>query len=102
MPFNVWCGDYQSMIAKGVQLNAEKNCTVHLKQIWRLSIKTVCCKQDVVIQTDPRNCQYIIISGAERKKEEFDMKDAEIFTVPAEELGKLVDPFYRLEHQGEY
>ncbi|TQE11601.1 hypothetical protein C1H46_002803, partial [Malus baccata] len=50
----------------------------------------------------PKNCQYVIISGATQKNEEFDVEDAETFELPAdEERGKLADPFYRLEHQEE-
>lgn len=65
-------------------------------------MKSACCRHEIVIQTDPKNCEYVIISGAQRKTEVFDVEDAETLTLPAdEERGKLVDPFYRLEHQEE-
>ncbi|KAJ4710585.1 putative Coiled-coil domain-containing protein [Melia azedarach] len=102
MPFNVWCGGCNSMIAKGVRFNAEKKQVgnYYSTKIWSFTMKSPCCKHQIVIQTDPKNCEYVIISGAQRKTEEFDVEDAETLELPAdEERGKLSDPFYRLEHQ---
>lgn len=48
-------------------------------------MKSACCKHQIVIQTDPKNCEYVIISGAQRKIEEFDVEDAETFELPADE-----------------
>ena len=65
-------------------------------------MKSACCKHEIVIQTDPKNCEYLIISGAQKKTQDFDIEDAETFALPAdEERVKLSDPFYRLEHQEE-
>ncbi|XP_010521074.1 PREDICTED: coiled-coil domain-containing protein 130 [Tarenaya hassleriana] len=102
MPFNIWCGGCNSMIAKGVRFNAEKKQVgnYYSTKIWNFTMKAACCKQEIVIQTDPKNCEYVIISGAQKKTEEFDVEDAETLELPAEEeKGKLADPFYRLEHQ---
>ncbi|KAF9608773.1 hypothetical protein IFM89_011394 [Coptis chinensis] len=104
MPFNIWCGGCNSMIAKGVRFNAEKKQVgnYYSTKIWNFSMKSACCKHEIVIQTDPKNCEYVIMSGAQRKMEDFDVEDAETFDLPAdEERGKLADPFYRLEHQEE-
>lgn len=104
MPFNIWCGGCNSMIAKGVRFNAEKKQVgnYYSTKIWSFSMKSACCKHEIVIHTDPKNCEYLIISGAQRKNEDFDVEDAETFALPAdEERGKLSDPFYRLEHQEE-
>lgn len=104
MPFNIWCGGCKSMIAKGVRFNAEKKQVgnYYSTKIWSFKMKAACCRQEIVIQTDPQNCEYVIISGAERKTEEFDEEDAETLVLPSEEdRGKLADPFYRLEHLGE-
>ncbi|GAB4840245.1 hypothetical protein Ancab_021010 [Ancistrocladus abbreviatus] len=104
MPFNIWCEGCNAMIAKGVRFNAEKKQVgnYYSTKIWSFTMKSACCKQVIVIQTDPKNCEYVIISGARRKIEEFDADDAETLALPAdEEKGKLVDPFYRLEHQEE-
>lgn len=56
-----------------------------LLQIWSFTMKSACCKHEIVIQTDPKNCEYVIISGAQRKTEEFDIEDAETFALPADE-----------------
>ncbi|RDY06913.1 Coiled-coil domain-containing protein [Mucuna pruriens] len=104
MPFNIWCGGCNSMIAKGVRFNAEKKQVgnYYSTKIWSFTMKSACCKHEIVIQTDPKNCEYVIISGAQKKTEDFDIEDAETFELPAdEERGKLADPFYRLEHQEE-
>ncbi|KAL8112125.1 hypothetical protein AgCh_019720 [Apium graveolens] len=102
MPYNIWCGGCNSMIAKGVRFNAEKKQVgnYHSTKIWSFTMKSACCRHEIVIQTDPKNCQYVIISGAQQKIEEYDHEDAETLALPVdEEKGKLSDPFYRLEHQ---
>ncbi|KAL2904974.1 hypothetical protein RDABS01_003684 [Bienertia sinuspersici] len=104
MPFNIWCEGCESMIAKGVRFNAEKKQVgnYYSTKIWSFSMKSACCKHEIVIQTDPKNCEYVIIKGARRKIEEYDAEDAETLELPADDdKSKLVDPFYRLEHQGE-
>ncbi|MFS7987926.1 putative saf4/Yju2 protein [Helianthus anomalus] len=100
MPYNIWCGGCSSMIAKGVRFNAEKkqvgNCystnfVIHhyipafLTQIWSFTMKSACCQHEVVIQTNPKNCEYLIISGAQKKFEEFDTDDAETMVLPVDE-----------------
>ncbi|KAJ9560510.1 LOW QUALITY PROTEIN: hypothetical protein OSB04_005670, partial [Centaurea solstitialis] len=156
MPYNIWCGGCNSMIAKGVRFNAEKKqvgnyystkyCLFYdLEKIFNcdrfallsgvvhgdghysphyylhpfasipsdddscspcsdmeLHHESASCKQEIVIQTDPKNCEYLVISGAQKKVEEFDTEDAETMALPVdEEKSKLSDPFYRLEHQEE-
>lgn len=104
MPFNIWCEGCESMIAKGVRFNAEKKQVgnYYSTKIWEFSMKAACCKHEIVIQTDPKNCEYVIIKGARKKIEEYDPEDAETLELPADEdRSKLVDPFYRLEHQEE-
>ncbi|RRT59098.1 hypothetical protein B296_00030057, partial [Ensete ventricosum] len=96
MPFNVWCGGCNSMIAKGVRFNAEKKqvgnyySTKVLENffycIWSFTMKSACCKHEIVIQTDPKNCEYVITSGAQRKTEDFDIEDAETFAFPADDV----------------
>lgn len=102
MPFNVWCGGCESMIAKGVRFNAEKKQVgnYYSTKIWSFTMKSACCKHEIVIQTDPQNCEYVIISGAHRKIEEYDAEDAETMILPVDDdRSKLEDPFKRLEHQ---
>jgi len=102
MPYNIWCGGCNSMIAKGVRFNAEKKQVgnYYSTKIWSFAMKAPCCKHEIVIQTDPQNCEYVITSGAQKKVEEYEAEDAETMEfAPEEEKGKLADPFYRLEHQ---
>ncbi|XP_075522249.1 uncharacterized protein LOC142555316 [Primulina tabacum] len=102
MPFNIWCGGCESMIAKGVRFNAEKKQVgnYYSTKIWSFSMKSACCRHEIVIQTDPKSCEYVIISGARKKIEEYDAEDAETLVLPVEDdKNKLADPFYRLEHQ---
>ncbi|KAE8666098.1 putative Clavata3/esr-related 12 [Hibiscus syriacus] len=104
MLFNIWCGGCNSMIAKGVRFNAENKQVgnYYSTKIWSFNRKSGCCKHEIVIQTDPKNCEYVIICGAQRKTEMFDVEDTETLELPAdEERGKLADPFYRLAHQEE-
>ncbi|KAI5054703.1 hypothetical protein GOP47_0029848 [Adiantum capillus-veneris] len=104
MPYNIWCGGCHSMIAKGVRFNAEKKQVgnYYSTKIWSFSMKAACCRQEIVIQTDPQNCEYVIISGAQKKTEEYDPDDAGTLMLSSDaDKGKLADPFYRLEHLGE-
>lgn len=48
-------------------------------------MKSPCCKHEIVIQTDPQKCQYVIISGATQKTVEYDIEDAETVELPGEE-----------------
>ncbi|KAL9149007.1 hypothetical protein ABFS82_12G081600 [Erythranthe guttata] len=102
MPYNIWCGGCESMIAKGVRFNAEKKQVgnYYSTKIWSFSMKAACCRHEIVIQTDPQNCEYVITSGARKKIEEYDAEDAETMVLPVDDdKTKLVDPFKRLEHQ---
>ncbi|XP_042056977.1 coiled-coil domain-containing protein 130-like [Salvia splendens] len=102
MPYNIWCGGCESMIAKGVRFNAEKKQVgnYYSTKIWSFSMKSPCCKHEIVIQTDPQNCAYVIMSGARQKVEEYDAEDAETLVLPVDDdKSKLADPFKRLEHQ---
>ncbi|XP_042061803.1 coiled-coil domain-containing protein 130-like [Salvia splendens] len=102
MPYNIWCGGCESMIAKGVRFNSEKKQVgnYYSTKIWSFSMKAPCCKHEIVIQTDPQNCAYVIMSGARQKVEEYDAEDAETLALPVDDdKSKLADPFKRLEHQ---
>lgn len=54
-------------------------------------MKSACCKHLIVIQTDPKNCEYVVMSGARKKVEEYDVEDAETMEFPADE-GRLISP----------
>lgn len=63
-------------------------------------MKSACCKHEIVIQTDPKNCEYVIIRGAQRKTEEFDIEDAETFALPADEGSDFLIQSVFLQHLG--
>lgn len=53
-------------------------------------MKSACCQHEIVIQTDPKNCEYLVISGAQKKVEDFDTEDAETMALPVDE-GRYID-----------
>lgn len=58
------------------------------------------CVNYIEMQTDPASCDYVIVSGAQRKEERWDMNENEqILTTEHEQKQKLeTDSMYRLEH----
>lgn len=84
MPFPVWCGGCNHLIGKGVRFNAEKKKVgaYHSTTIWSFRMKAPCCQQEIEIQTDPKNCEYQVVSGATRKSQ----------GDPSEEDVVVVDP----------
>lgn len=48
-------------------------------------MKAACCGQEIVIQTDPKNTLYVIMSGAKQKTETYDEVDAETVLLPEQE-----------------
>lgn len=105
MPFNVWCAGCGHLIGKGVRFNAEKKQVgqYHSTRIWSFRMRTPCCQHTIEIHTDPKNAEYVIVSGARRKVESFDAKKAGTVELEsAEERDKrAADPFAQLEHGGE-
>jgi len=71
MPFHVWCEGCRNLIGRGVRFNAEKKQigTYHSTKVWSFTMKSPCCKQRLEIHTDPRNAEYIVVSGGKRKTE---------------------------------
>lgn len=43
----------------------------------RFRMKCHLCVNYIEMQTDPANCDYVIVSGAQRKEERWDMADNE-------------------------
>lgn len=56
-----------------------------LLQIWSFKMKAPCCGQEIVIQTDPKNTVYVIMSGAKEKTVTYDEVDAETTLLPEKE-----------------
>ncbi|XP_032743785.1 coiled-coil domain-containing protein 130 isoform X3 [Rattus rattus] len=86
----------------GVRYNAEKKKVgnYYTTPIYRFRMKCHLCVNYIEMQTDPANCDYVIVSGASRKEERWDMEDNEqVLTTEHEKKEKLeTDAMFRLEH----
>lgn len=69
MPFNVWCDGCNHLIAKGVRFNAEKKQAGNYfsTKIWSFKMRSPCCSTEIEVRTDPKSCEYIVVTGARRK-----------------------------------
>ncbi|KAJ3613997.1 hypothetical protein NHX12_017574 [Muraenolepis orangiensis] len=104
MPYNIWCDGCKNHIGMGVRYNAEKKKVgnYYTTPIYRFRMKCHLCVNHIEMQTDPATCDYVIVSGAARKEERWDMEDNEqILTTERSEKEKLeTDPMYKLDHGG--
>lgn len=68
MPFNVWCAGCNHLIGKGVRFNAEKKQIgmYHSTRVWSFVMKSPCCQTRIEVHTDPKNAEYVVVSGARR------------------------------------
>lgn len=99
MPYNIWCNSCNEHIAKGRRFNAEKkqNGSYFSTKIWTFKMKCYNCSSYIEIETDPKNADYVVKSGAKRKTEEWDPADSgtiEIKTGDKEDI----NPFAKIEH----
>uniref|UniRef100_A0A8C8YLP7 Probable splicing factor YJU2B n=1 Tax=Prolemur simus TaxID=1328070 RepID=A0A8C8YLP7_PROSS len=95
MPYNIWCDGCKNHIGMGEPLPAPDPSVL---QMFRM--KCHLCVNYIEMQTDPANCDYVIVSGAQRKEERWDMADNEqVLTTEHEKKQKLeTDAMFRLEH----
>ncbi|KAJ8363026.1 hypothetical protein SKAU_G00118570 [Synaphobranchus kaupii] len=104
MPYNIWCDGCKNHIGMGVRYNAEKKKVgnYYTTPIYRFRMKCHLCVNYIEMQTDPATCDYVIVSGANRKEERWDMADNEqILTTEHSEKEKLeTDAMYKLDHGG--
>ncbi|XP_036421118.1 coiled-coil domain-containing protein 130 homolog [Colossoma macropomum] len=104
MPYNIWCDGCKNHIGMGVRYNAEKKKVgnYYTTPIYRFRMKCHLCVNYIEMQTDPATCDYVIVSGARRKEERWDMADNEqILTTEHSEKEKLeTDAMYKLDHGG--
>nr|XP_014717198.2 coiled-coil domain-containing protein 130 [Equus asinus]XP_044608944.1 coiled-coil domain-containing protein 130 [Equus asinus]XP_044608945.1 coiled-coil domain-containing protein 130 [Equus asinus]XP_044608946.1 coiled-coil domain-containing protein 130 [Equus asinus] len=102
MPYNIWCDGCKNHIGMGVRYNAEKKKVgnYYTTPIYRFRMKCHLCVNYIEMQTDPANCDYVIVSGAQRKEERWDMAENEqVLTTEHEKKQKLeTDAMFRLEH----
>ncbi len=105
MPFNVWCEGCSSHIGKGVRYNAEKKKTgnYYSTPIYTFTMKCHLCPQKFVIETDPKICDYVMVSGVKRKNEEWDPESANVIPLPDddEKARMQADAMFMLEHVAE-
>lgn len=99
MPFHVWCDGCGHLIAKGVRFNAEKKQigAYHSTKIWSFSMRAPCCQQRIEVHTDPRNAEYVVVSGGRRKVEGGGEGDDGRVTVDPRAEGRSTDPISLLE-----
>ena len=69
MPYNVGCRRCGQTIARGVRFNAEKRVVgkYHSTPIYAFTMLTSCCANQLEIHTDPKDAEYVIVSGADRR-----------------------------------
>uniref|UniRef100_A0A9J8CD56 Probable splicing factor YJU2B n=2 Tax=Cyprinus carpio TaxID=7962 RepID=A0A9J8CD56_CYPCA len=104
MPYNIWCDGCKNHIGMGVRYNAEKKKVgnYYTTPIYRFRMKCHLCVNYIEMQTDPATCDYVIVSGAQRKEERWDMAENEqILTTEHSAKEKLeTDAMYKLDHGG--
>lgn len=104
MPYNIWCDGCKNHIGMGVRYNAEKKKVgnYYTTPIYRFRMKCHLCVNYIEMQTDPATCDYVIVSGASRKEERWNMAENEqILTTEHSEKEKLeTDAMFKLDHGG--
>nr|CAH8869304.1 unnamed protein product [Trichobilharzia regenti] len=102
MPFNCWCLTCKNPIGMGVRYNAQKKKVgmYHSTPIYQFTMPCHLCAGTIIMQTDPKNFQYLILEGARRKVQQWDPKENEqIVTADHSEKKQLAtDAMYHLEH----
>ncbi|XP_057283765.1 probable splicing factor YJU2B [Pezoporus wallicus] len=102
MPFNIWCDGCKNHIGMGVRYNAEKTKVgnYYTTPIYRFRMKCHLCVNHIELQTDPAGCDYVIVSGARRKEERWDMaENQQVLPTEREARERLAsDAMFRLEH----
>lgn len=104
LPFNIWCLGCERHLARGVRFNAEKKeiGKYYSTAIFSFRMKCPSCSNWIEIHTDPKNSEYLVVSGAKRKNEEYSAEEAGIggTRLTEEETEKLEsNPFFKLEHE---
>ncbi|KAK4241789.1 CWC16 protein [Achaetomium macrosporum] len=71
MPFAVWCAHcpQPTTIGQGVRFNAEKQRagSYYSTPIWSFKLKHAACGGEIEIRTDPKNSEFVVVSGARRR-----------------------------------
>eukprot|EP00696_Hemimastix_kukwesjijk_P005817 gnl/Hemi2/1735_TR615_c0_g1_i1.p1 gnl/Hemi2/1735_TR615_c0_g1~~gnl/Hemi2/1735_TR615_c0_g1_i1.p1 ORF type:complete len:331 (-),score=82.05 gnl/Hemi2/1735_TR615_c0_g1_i1:294-1286(-) len=105
MPYDIWCDGCKNHIGKGVRYNAQKKQfgKYFSTKIWQFRMKCHLCDNWIEIHTDPQNTDYKVVSGAQRKYEEYTSAANETIELTSKDDKKKLeaDPMYKLEHLGE-
>ena len=103
MPYNIWCEGCKNHIGMGVRYNAQKTKVgkYYSTTIYKFRMKCHLCDNYFEIQTDPKNLDYEILSGATRQERRWDTKDNEQVTPldSEESIKKASNAMYKLEHE---
>jgi coiled-coil domain-containing protein 130 len=103
MPYNIWCDGCKNHIAQSNRYNAEKKKVdmYFSTPVHEFKMKCHLCDNHFVIRTDPKNLDYVIISGARRKEQRWNMAENEqIVTEEKSDIKRLsIDPMFSLEHE---
>lgn len=71
LPFAIWCAHcpQPTTIGQGVRFNAEKRRagSYYTTPIWSFKIRHGACGGEIEIRTDPKNSEFVIVSGARRR-----------------------------------
>jgi coiled-coil domain-containing protein 130 len=91
------------MIAKGVRFNAEKKKAGRYLGtiIFQFTMPCPNCKNTMVIKTDPRNCEYLLVSGCVKYSVDYDESAIDTIKIQTPEEGEQLNrnPFLKLETQ---
>ncbi|KAJ2455462.1 Protein saf4 [Coemansia sp. RSA 2336] len=71
LPFGIWCGGCNSMLATGLRFNAEKKKVgnYYSTPIWSFRMKCRECGHWFEIRTNPKEAAYDVVDGARKKAE---------------------------------
>lgn len=103
LPFNIWCGTCNNHIGMGVRYNAEKKKIGNYfsTPIYSFRCKCHLCDGWFEIETDPKNTQYVVTSGARRQDQDWDPEENGGFAVHDTDkesgAGPPLDPLVALE-----
>eukprot|EP01138_Halocafeteria_seosinensis_P011703 gb/GECG01011959.1/.p1 GENE.gb/GECG01011959.1/~~gb/GECG01011959.1/.p1 ORF type:complete len:332 (+),score=56.86 gb/GECG01011959.1/:1-996(+) len=103
MPYNSFCEGCGRHIAMGVRFNAEKKTIDHYftTPILEFSMKCPSCDQRMMMKTDPKNAEYVCVSGIRKKVETYEASSAETVELKDNETAQKLesDPLFRLEYK---
>ncbi|KAJ1963286.1 Protein saf4 [Dipsacomyces acuminosporus] len=71
LPFSIWCGGCNCLLATGLRFNAEKKRigNYYSTPIWSFRMKCRSCGQWFEIHTNPKESRYEVVRGARKKAE---------------------------------